>query len=268
LPLVSRQLEETIDGYLQQCDLAIHLVGRRYGLVPEGTDQSVVALQNSAAARHSAETGLERLVWMPRNIHTHDERQAAFIRELIEDPAAQQGADVIEDTLEGLKEILAQKCPPEDPAAKPEPTLRLASGVPRIYLICDQRDEAAVEPLEDFFFEQGIEVTLPDFEQDEAAVSQIHWQHLEACYAVLVYYGAAGKSWVDIKLRDLIKAIGYRDGRPIEHQAVYVAPPLDRRKERFKTFSAEIIRPPDESFDPAHLAAFAASIKQGNQASP
>ena len=131
----------------------------------------------------------------------------------------------------------------------------------------DSFSEAAVEPLEDFFYEQGIEVSLPDFEQDETTVSRIHWHHLEDCDAVLIYYGVASKSWVNIKFRDLIKAIGYRNGRPIEHQAVYVAPPTDRRKERFKTLSAEIIRQPQEEFDPAHLAAFVASIKQNKQAS-
>ena len=94
----------------------------------------------------------------------------------------------------------------------------------RLYLICDRRDEPSVEALEDFFFEQGIEVSLPEFEQNETEVNKIHWQNLQDCDAVLIYYGAGGKSWVDIKLRDLMKAAGYRDGNPIAHQLVYVAP--------------------------------------------
>jgi hypothetical protein len=129
-------------------------------------------------------------------------------------------------------------------------------------LICDRHDEAAVEPLEDFFYSQGIEVSFPEFEQDEAAVGQIHRRNLEDCDAVLIYYGLGGKSWVDIKLRDLLKAVGYRGGRAIEHQAVYVAPPFDRRKERFKTLSAEIISQTGATFDPASLTAFVLRVKQ------
>ena len=91
-------------------------------------------------------------------------------------------------------------------------TTDVDGDVPRVYLICDRKDESAVEAIEDYLYGNGIEVSLPDFEADEATVSQIHWQNLEDCDAALVYYGAGGKSWVDIKLRDLLKAAGYRGG--------------------------------------------------------
>jgi serine/threonine protein kinase len=268
LPLVAGEFQEAVHAYLEQCDLAIHLIGGRYGLVPEDMNHSVVVVQNALAAERSAASDLERLIWMPRDLKPRDERQAEFIRQVSEDPEAQRGADVIEDTLENLKEIIEDKWTDEEatpitPAAVREP----GANASRVYLICDQRDETAVEALEDFFYEQGVEVSLPDFGEDESAVSQIHWQQMQDCDAVLVYYGAGSKSWVDIKLRDLIKAVGYREGRAIEHQAVLVAPPLDRRKERFRTLSAEIIRQSDEAFDPQLLTAFVQQIKHGKQAS-
>ena len=111
-----------------------------------------------------------------------------------------------------------------------------------MYLICDQQDEAALEPLEDFFYDQGIEVSLPGFEAEESEVQQIHIQNLRDCDAALIYYGAAGMHWVDFKIRDLQKAAGYRDSRPIPVSAVYVAPPFNHRKERFKSVSTEVIR--------------------------
>ena len=261
LPLVAGELERTLKAYLPECDLAIHMIGRRYGLVPEDSDRSLVALQNHWAARQSADTGLDRLIWMPKRVEPHDDRQAAFLREILEEQEAQQGADVIEDTIENLKEIIESRWKPKGTSSK-EDDPRGTAGVPRLYLICDQKDEAAVEPLEDHFFDSGIEVSLPEFEREEAAVSQIHWQNLQDCDAVLIYYGAAGKSWVDIKLRELMKAVGYRDGRPIPLEAVYVAPPTDRRKERFKTLSAEVFRQPGENFEPAALAPFVKRVKE------
>ncbi len=267
LPLVAGEFQDAVRAYLEQCDLAIHLIGGRYGLVPEDMNLSVVVVQNALAAEQSKQSNLERLIWMPRDLRPRDDRQAAFVRQITEDPDTQRGADVIEDTLENLKEVIEDKFK-EDEVAPSVPTgAEPGAQVPRVYLICDQRDEAAVESIEDFFYEQGIEVSLPDFGEDESAVSQIHWQHLEDCDAVLVYYGLGSKSWVDIKLRDLIKAVGYRKGRPIDHQAVLIAPPIDRRKERFRTLSAEIIRQSNEDFDPQLLTAFVQQIRQGKQAS-
>jgi serine/threonine protein kinase len=266
LPLNAGQLQAAARSYLGQCDLAIHMVGQRYGLVPEDTSRSVVALQNEWAAEQSALGGLSRLIWLPRNLQPVDDRQAAFVRQLIEDPAAHRGADVIQDTLENLKEILEERWRREAQARAAPPRARPGTAVPRVYLICDRDDEAAVEPLEDVFYEQGIEVSLPDFSSDEAAVGEIHRQNLADCDGVLVYYGAGSKSWVDIKLRDLLKALGYRNGRPIEQQAVYVGPPFDRRKERFKTLSAEVIIQSGENFDPALLAAFIGRLKRQERA--
>ena len=135
-------------------------------------------------------------------------------------------------------------------------------GAPRVYLICDQQDEAALEPLEDFLYDQGIEVSLPGFEAAESEVQQIHIQNLRDCDAALIYYGAAGMHWVDFKIRDLQKAAGYRDSRPIPVSAVYVAPPFSHRKERFKSISTQVIRQAEASFAPELLAGFVTAIRQ------
>ena len=55
-------------------------------------------------------------------------------------------------------------------------------------------------------------------------------------------YGQSGKAWVDIKVRELTKALGYRNGRPIDRAAVFIGPPEDRRKERFKSLSVDVLR--------------------------
>ena len=131
-----------------------------------------------------------------------------------------------------------------------------------MYLICDRQDEAALEPLEDFFYAEGIEVSLPAFEAEECEVQQIHIQNLRDCDAALIYYGAGGMHWVDFKLRDLQKAAGYRDSQPISVSAVYVAPPVNHRKERFKSLSTEVIRQGDGTFAPDVLRDFVAAVRR------
>ncbi len=268
LPLVANELIAVVRQCLERADIAIHLVGEHFGFVPEAAELSVVALQNQVAAEFCWQSPLRRLIWVPRDLQPSDQRQASFLRQLESEPESVTGAELIADTLENLKVLLLSRwekeCTEKTRATKP-----VAAGeIRRLYLICDQKDEEAVESLEDFFYDQGIEVSLPAFEADEADTQQIHIQNLTDCDSVLIYYGSASVHWVDFKIRDLQKAIGYRGGRPIAVAAVYLAPPFDRRKERFKTMLAEVIRQSGESFDAALLAEFAASIKCGEVAAP
>jgi serine/threonine protein kinase len=266
LPLVASELVAVVQSCLKQADIAIHFVGEFFGLVPEATDLSMVALQNQVAARFCDNSALKRLIWIPKGLQPRDERQTSFIRQLQADPRTVTGAELIADTLENLKVLLRTRWEREQaerdkPASKP-----VTGAAPRVYLICDQQDEAALEPLEDFFYNHGIEVSLPGFEAEESEVQQIHLQNLRDCDAALIYYGAAGMHWVDFKIRDLQKAAGYRDSRPIPVSAVYVAPPFNHRKERFKSVSAKVIRQTENSFTPGLLTDLVAAIRQAKEA--
>ena len=114
---------------------------------------------------------------------------------------------------------------------------------------------------EDYLFAQGLEVSLPAFDGDDADAAALHQDNLLTCDAVLVYYGAAPKAWVDIKLRELLKATGYGRPAPIGVQAVYVAPPDDRRKERFQSHQAGVIRQPGDFEPSAELDTFVSQIQ-------
>jgi serine/threonine protein kinase len=262
LPLVASELVTVVQSCLEEADIAIHFVGEHFGLVPEATDLSMVAIQNQVAARFCDNSSLKRLIWIPKGVQPRDERQTSFIRQLQSDPRSVSGAELIADTLENLKVLLRTRWAREQAERDKPPQKPVTGGAPRVYLICDQEDEAAIEPLEDFFYDQGIEVSLPGFEADESEVQQIHIQNLRDCDAVLIYYGAAGMHWVDFKIRDLQKAAGYRDSRPIPISAVYLAPPFNRRKERFKSVSTEVIKQETEVFDPLLLKAFVAAMRK------
>ena len=70
-----------------------------------------------------------------------------------------------------------------------------------------------VEALEDYLFDQGLEVMLPAFDGADADAAALHQDNLLTCNAVLVYYGTAPKAWVDIKLRELLKAEAKKQGK-------------------------------------------------------
>ena len=62
-------------------------------------------------------------------------------------------------------------------------------------------------------------------------------------------------------MTDVVRAPGYGRERPMLAQSVYVAPPEERRKARFRTHLAEVVRQEGEVFDPAILSDFAANMK-------
>ena len=270
LPLVGSELESAVQGYLAQCDCAVHFVGERYGMVPEDSVDSIVAIQNRVAAEFCSQHELNRIIWMPRHLTPHDERQATYVNALLADAEMQRGADVICDSLENLKQLLFERWQREEQqkASQPDKPQSLDTDeIARLYLVHEQSDEEAVEAIEDLLYESGIEVILPEWEGNESDISRIHIQNLTDCDAVLVYYGTTAKSWVDIKLRELTKAIGYRDGRQIASRSVYIAPPMDRRKERFRTLSAEIIRQEGDTIAADALRALAQQIKDEKRTS-
>ena len=149
----------------------------------------MVEIQNRIASEYagrSADGELERLIWLPRDRVDAEPRQAAFIEQLYENPSAQLGADVIEDSLEEFKEILLEQLAPKEKLQEASAlTKEPKREAPLVYLICDPADEEAVEPLEDYLFDQGFEVVTPGFDGNESDVAALHRQNLVMTQAAL-----------------------------------------------------------------------------------
>ena len=62
--------------------------------------------------------------------------------------------------------------------------------------------------------------------------------------------------------RELLKAAGYGRQDPIRMQTVYIAPPDDRRKERFRSHQAAVIRGTEEFAPSPELDSFVEQIKE------
>jgi hypothetical protein len=262
LPMLARDVEAMVRDCVAKCTIAIHLLGRRYGVTPEDSSESLPALQLRLTAEPACRPDLERLIWMPGGSESADERQRAFVLRVQEDPALHRRAEIIEGNLNLLKKDLIRRLAPPEEKPKPVATAKSPGEAPKLYLICDPKDEAGVEALEDYLFGQGLDVMLPAFDGDDADAAALHQDNLLTCNAVLVYYGAAPRAWVDIKLRELLKATGYGREAPIAVQAVYIAPPDDRRKDRFHSHQAGVIRQPGEFQPCADLDAFVGQIKE------
>ncbi len=252
LPLVAGQLEEFVRERLAGCWLSIHLVGSKYGVVPEEAEESVVALQNALAAERAAGGGLDRLIWLPPGLEAKDERQRELIEALRRDDRHHVGADLLETSLEDLKTVIHQRL--ERPPAETAPAAA-GDDLLRVYLICDQRDLEQTAALEQKLFDRGLEVVSPVFEGSEQQVREDHEESLATCDAVLIYYGEGNELWLRRKLRELVRSTGYGRRRPLLAKAIWVAPPATPQKERLRTREATVLRPAAPA-DPAALDDF------------
>jgi hypothetical protein len=221
-----------VNALLARSKLSIHLVGSRYGAVPDGpSEKSVVILQNELAIQHARKSGLKRVIWMAEGTQSETPRQQTFIDALLRDAEVQFGADLITGDLEKLRgtvhaclQKLEKPDPPKVERAAGGQTARL------VYLICDERDRKATIPVRKFLKAQGIEVKIPLFEGDAAAVRQSNQDLLTDSHGVLLFYGAADEAWKRMVESDIRKSQSYRGDRPAPIRYTYLAEPSTDEK--------------------------------------
>ncbi len=261
LPLVGADCAAFVREQLSHCRLSVHVVGENYGVVPEDSTDSIVVLQHELAIERAAAGDFCRLIWMPPDLTTDDERQQKFIERLQTDSRLQAGADILKTALEDFKSVLhVRLTQSEAPSLDRGKTIPEQDALKRIYLICDSRDIDQVQPLAESLF-NDFEVTLPVFEGDEEQVRHEHEASLAECDAALIYYGAGNELWLRSKLRELKKIAGYGRSKPMLAKAVYVAPPESADKQRFRTHEAIVINP-GGAFAYAALEPFVSRLKQ------
>lgn len=253
LPTYYPDFERVVTENLARCKLSIHLIGARYGMIPEAAERSLMALQHDLAVAQCRErTEFSRLVWMPVGLQTQDARQQELIRALQNDP------DWLQTGIEALKTVI------QDRLIAPPPRVENGStddSPLRVYLICDQKDLEGIVPLYNHIFDRGWEAMLPAFEGDEAEVRQDHQANLCDCDAVLIYYGSGNDLWLRAKLRDLQKVAGYGRTTPMVAKAIYIAAPETPKKQMLRTNDAIVLRELD-TFTPATLAPFVDQLAQ------
>ena len=251
-PLDADGVRERLVVALQDAKVAIHLIGAHYGFVPEGEKRSIIELQGDEAIYHASPSTATRIFWLAPNAHTPDPRLSALV-ERLQNPSPQGGrVDLLANqTIEALKTLVLDRLKPVSKAALG--AVGAASSV--VYLMCDQLDRTAVAPIQDFLFEQSLEVKLPLFEGDSDQIRKEHFETLAECEGVLIFWGKAKEGWLRTMLRDLNRVFGLGRTEPYKAASLYLAELPDVNKESFRTRQVSIIRP-DREFEPAILRSF------------
>lgn len=228
LPKVEEEYIAAVKGFLERCELSIHLVGVKYGSVPDGpSEKSVTILQNELAIERHRNSGLRRIISLPEGTKSESAAQQEFIARLLKDAELQAGADVVTGDIEVLKGVMhAALKKMEKPVALPAE--RQGNGL--VYVICDERDRQATIPLRKFLKGRGCDVQIPLFEGDAATVRQNNQDLLAECDAVILFYGNGDEAWKRSIGSELKKASAYRAAKPLSASYIYLAEPTTASK--------------------------------------
>lgn len=225
-----------VEQNLARSFLSIHLLGRNYGLIPEGANgKSIVQIQNDLAAkRSSTENSFRRVIWIPQDLANAEPTQLEFLDKLRTDENALVGAEIVERHFEDLKTRLLQLL--IKGAVKRE-----TDNLVRIYLMCDSQDEETLEVVGRFLFQKGYEVILPP---EKSGMLKYHKKSLLSCDAALTIYGKVGFDWVQERYVDSVdKVKGWGREARISVRAILPTAPETFRKKQLFFQQAKILSP-------------------------
>lgn len=221
LPGSLGELEKVVRKELEECSLSIHLIGSAHGEIPEGSERSVVDIQNRLAAERSLlakQSGSEfsRLIWISPTPANASDKQKSFIESIKRDVEVQEGAEILQTPLEDFKNIMREELV--------ESLERKGSGAElgkSVYLVHDRIDHNEVKPLADIIEKSGYKVLMPDFEGELLDLRKKHIDNLRSFDAAIIYKGKVNEQWVRMKVLDLLKAPGFGRKKPIKGKAIY-----------------------------------------------
>ncbi len=208
---------------IEKADIAIHLIGARYGMILEGSTKSVIELQNTWASDESEKRGLRRLIWMPKTQKEMSGQQFTFVDCLRTDRMALRGADFLEDSMENMKSIALEMLAPPQKAAPVDEV----GGELKVYLMCTEGDRDEIRGMRKLlrgksYQGQKLKLLLPVYDGEPAELHKIQQQRLQECDAVMVYWGSANEAWLFRTLNEVRKAPGFGRDRPFKTKHLVV----------------------------------------------
>ncbi|MEQ1587410.1 MAG: DUF4062 domain-containing protein [Cyclobacteriaceae bacterium] len=220
LPTQLNEVEREIRRDLDECSLSIHLIGSAYGEIPEGTDRSIVDIQNRLAAetalsKKQTKQEFSRLIWISQNLKNASDKQKSFIDTIKRDTEAQEGAEILQNPLEDFKNIMRE----ELLESQERKTLDESAGK-SIYLVHDKIDVSEVKPFREAIEKSGFKVLTPAFEGELLEVRKQHIDNLRNFDGAIIFKGKVNDQWVRMKVLDLLKAPGFGRNKPIQGKAI------------------------------------------------
>ena len=274
LPYVFDAFCEHVNKNLSKAMASINLVGRNYGIIPEGSDnRSILRLQlDLANDLANTRAGFKRLIWIPEKWEASDEKMREMLQELRLLTDRNTGFEFLQTSFEEFKYSMHNQLTASLNGHQTKSSTAPRRDRLKVYFICDEQDLSEAKPLIDYLQkERRYEVVLPEFEEipGDITLSVLHQRALLGADGVIVYWGHSSSRWANAKKDDLERLPGLEkteeteNVRPLRAKTFYVAGPAHVRKDLFDPSVAPVIRDPG-SFDPALLNDFIRDLEGGS----
>ncbi|MBD2461337.1 toll/interleukin-1 receptor domain-containing protein [Oscillatoria sp. FACHB-1407] len=197
------QITDRIRDDLSRCILSIHILGERYGIIPEAeaSGRSVIQIQAELAdVRSSEESRFSRLIWMPPELDIKAPQNRIETSQINLIRTLQNSDEFIQNSLEDLKTYI------EDKLKKLISSSKIRQPIRRVYLMYENCDCQTVEPLKNYLFDQDFEEVDTSIFDVEASDKERHNQTcMSDCDAAIIFCNHASLDWVTLMLKDLRK---------------------------------------------------------------
>lgn len=218
LPHTVAGVKSSIKKDLEKCHFSIHMIGSSYGIIPNGSENSVMDIQNVMASEHAqANTqSFNRLIWISPSLKYASEKQKSFIHNIKRDDLASFGAEVLQTSLEDFKNTLWEELLDKGLNSKLRNSFsNQEQDKAIVYLIYDEIDVKQVEPIRTEMLQYDIELVTLENSGELMDLRNKHIDALKQMDAAIVFQQNVNNQWVYMKLLDLLKAPGFGRSKPI-----------------------------------------------------
>jgi ParB-like chromosome segregation protein Spo0J len=227
LPDTGHEARAAAEALVAKADISVHLIGRRYGVIPEEETRSFGELLYDLAFAQRERTGFHQLVWIPEDLQSPEDAQQALLTKVRGgfDQTTSGKSDVFETSFESFKEGLLDVV-----SRKPvPPPVHSTVKKKAIYLLCDQPDlrQEQLEKIKAYLRSRGHPVELPPFQGEPEELRTMEEELIGDTDAALIYYGTAKDLWVLRKRKNVLKVLSSKQKGRDYARALYLATPKD-----------------------------------------
>jgi hypothetical protein len=208
-----------VDKEMEDSQLAIHLGGARFGVIPDGGQGKSTAWLQYEQIRKS---GKRQLVWIPedlKDVVPDQERFLALLRE-----AGDEQTEVLSGSFKEFSDALP------DELQKLE--TRTSSPDRAVFLLFERSDLARqqLREMRDFFEDKGWSVVHPAFDGGDNLLRQLEAESVISTEATVIYWGSAPDSWVKQKRSAVLQALERLQTERYPAHALYLGEPPNEIK--------------------------------------
>jgi len=240
---------QRINNYLSDSIMCVHIVGEEPGFMPEGSDTSIVEIQNTIAAQYcekvygddkTSSKGFNRLLWISPEIEFTNEQQKMEVDRLKQDMAALKGAEVIQTPLEVFKTVVMRRLE-ETVLMNATNQNTTEKSQKSVYIIYEKSSMEVANKIESIIMKEDLLALHPLFEGDQLSLMDNHRSNLIACDATIIVYDEENPSWISSKIKELKKAPGFGRAKPFLFKTIVMKSKADLDMDRLQSEGIEVI---------------------------